>query len=113
MDFLQEQAQAGHKAHVAGLRVLFERFAKHGRQGLTLEQCHHADRSRDILEFVKGPLRIYFVMVKKPDSHNRLVLLSHGIVKKHQKTKPGDKAAAERLRNAYQDALANGTLEIS
>ena len=112
LDFLREQEQAGHRAHVAGLRLLFERYAKQGRQGLTAEQCHLADKQKNVWEFRKGALRIYFVVENKPDGRGRLVLLSHGIVKKHQKAKSSDKEAAERLRTAYQKALEEGGLEI-
>jgi len=112
LDFLKDQEQAGNAAYVNGLHTLMRRYANEGRQGLTTDQYHHADREKDIWEFIRGPLRIYFVVVETPTGRGRLVLLSHGIVKKHQKTKAGDKTAAERLRAAYRQALADGTLKI-
>jgi len=114
ISFLNEQSNISHRhaSYTRGLRTLMERYANEGRQGLTTDQCHLADKKEGIWEFRRGRLRIYFVMVDASGGQGQIVLLSHGIIKKHQKTKVRDKEEAKQLRNAYNLAMADGRLKI-
>lgn len=95
------------KAHAKGLKSLFVRYAKTGTQDLTSEMFHEADKEEGIMEFKRGRLRVYCFL-----DGGRIVVLSHAIVKKSQKTDKRDVEKAKRLKDAYFSAKADGTLEI-
>lgn len=95
------------QASAAGFKALFERFAEQGRRGLTADMFHEASKQFGIWEFVKGQLRVYCFM----DGGDRLVILSHGIVKKTQKAKKRDVERAAAVRDRYLQAIDSGTLE--
>ena len=69
-----------HQASAKGLDGLFNRYAQHGRNGLTSELFHEANKKERIWEFSKGRLRVYCFM----EDDGNVLLLSHGIVKKSQ-----------------------------
>lgn len=94
------------KATAKGLESLFKRYAQDGRDGLTTELFHEANKKERIWEFVKGRLRIYCFM----DADSNILLLSHGIVKKNQKAKMADIQQAAALRDQYIRANENGSL---
>src|SRR5690606_26415267 len=45
------------RGDVSGLLVMFDRYAKGGRQALTKEMFHQVDAEQDIWEFKKGDIR--------------------------------------------------------
>lgn len=104
--FLQD-VDAMHQASAKGFKVLFQRYAKQGRPGLTAELFHEANKKERIWELIKGRLRIYCFI----DSDNNLLLLSHGIVKKNQTTRKNDVRQAVALRDRYLAANQSGTLQ--
>lgn len=96
------------QAHAKGLRALLRRYANGGRQALTTELFHEADRSEGIWEFRKGALRLYCFI----DKDDTLTVLTHGAVKKTGKTAKADLTTACAMRDRYLDAKANQTLII-
>ena len=106
LGFLQDQP-ANYRSSAKGFRALFKRFSEHGRQGLTVELFHEASKPEAIWEFVKGDLRVYCFM----DGDERLVILSHGIIKKRQNAHHQDVERAVALRNKYLEAKRANTVE--
>jgi hypothetical protein len=106
LDFLQSMP-SNYKSSAKGFKALFQRYALGGRQMLTDATFHEASREDDIWEFIKGQLRVYCFR----DGDDKLVILSHGILKKTQQAKKQDVERAARLRERYLKAKENGTLE--
>lgn len=87
-----------------GFRVLFERYAEQGRQGVTAEQFHEANKEHGIWEFIKGRLRVFCFQ-----DDDRLVVLTHGALKKSDKAKVSEAISAKRR---YLEAKAEGLLKV-
>lgn len=104
-DFLLD-APAELKGSARGMWALFDRYAEGGRQKLTAELFHEADRGEQIWEFVKGRLRLYCFI-----DDGAVVILTHGTLKKSQKVARQDVARAVSLRAAYLDARRRGSLQ--
>jgi glycosylphosphatidylinositol transamidase (GPIT) subunit GPI8 len=67
LTFLQEQP-ANMAASAKGFKALFRRYAEHGRQGLTEEQFHLANREESIWEFRQQfPASVYSVSLISAD----------------------------------------------
>lgn len=98
--------ESQYEASAKGLDVLFNRYAQHGRNGLTIEQFHEANKKERIWEFTKGRLRVYCFL----EDDGNVLLLSHGIVKKNQKAKSADIERAAALRDRYIRAKQAGNL---
>lgn len=107
LEFLKER-QSNEKASVRGMRALFRRYACEGRAGLTTDQFHLANKEERIWEFVKGRIRIYCF----EDSDGALVILTHGAIKKTQKTARENLKKAVSIRDAYEDAKRKGKVRI-
>jgi hypothetical protein len=58
LDFLRD-APPQMRGSATGMWALFDRYAEGGRQKLTAELFHEANRVDDIWEFIKGRLRMY------------------------------------------------------
>lgn len=98
--------ESQYQASAKGLDVLFHRYAQQGRGGLTSELFHEASKKDRIWEFKKGRLPVYCFM----EEDGNVLLLSHGIVKKDQKTKLTDIQRAATLRDHYIRAKRAGNL---
>ena len=104
-----EEALVGFTSHggsiaknAVGMLAVFNRFAEHGRVRST-RLFHEADKSKDIYEFTKGDLRVYFFFAS--DS-GELVVCSHAVRKKRQKVDPADVDRAVELKKRYEAAKA-------
>jgi phage-related protein len=107
LKFMKE-APSSYRGSAKGFGALFKRYAQGGRQLLSTELFHEADREDGIWEFIKGRLRVYCFM----DGDGHLVILSHGVVKKTQKTRKQDVEQAARLKERYAMAKQEGRLEV-
>jgi len=105
--FLAERP-ANQQKSAKGFASLFRLYADKGRQGLTSEQFHLANREHKIYEFIKGSLRIYCF----EDGSDGLILLTHGIVKKRNTTKRADVERAVNTRNEYMQAKQASAIEV-
>lgn len=94
------------QASARGMIKLFERYAEGGRNLLTSDNFHEANKEEGIWEFIKGRLRVFCFM----DGEDRLVILSHGAIKKSQKADKLEVAKAARLKRDYLAAKAAGGL---
>lgn len=90
-----------------GFRALFRRYAEAGRGKLTTELFHEVDNENGIWEFVRGRLRIFCFM----DS-GRLLILTHGTVKKTKKVDRQEVARAIRCKESYLADKASGHITI-
>lgn len=106
LEFLR-QAPPNMAAHAKGMRAFFVRYAQGGRATLTTEMFHEANKKEGIWEFRKGRLRIFCFM-----DGGRLVIATHGAIKKTQKSDPQEIARAIDMKQRYFMAKANGHIEI-
>lgn len=91
-----------------GMVQILEFLAANGLEKASHAWVHEADKSKEIYEFIKGPLRLFFFK----GSHGQIAVCTSGVRKKGRKA---DKASVKRaadLRVEYQAALANNTLEF-
>lgn len=94
LSFLKDQYQT-QKAHVTGIRTLLNNYAKLGRGGLTHEQLHPAEGKKDIWRFSRGQLRLYCFF------DGESIVITHGSLKKSQKTAKPDIAQAQAAKEKY------------
>ena len=95
------------KSSAKGFKVLFERYAAMGRQGLTSDMFHEANKEEGIWEFVKGRLRV-FCFLDRGD----LVILTHGAIKKSQKASHSEVVHAVRVKKEYLADKQIGNIQI-
>jgi len=88
-------------AHAKGCYALFERYAEYGRDGMTTDWFHEANKQSGIWQFIKGRLRVYCFM-----DDGDLVILTHGSVKKTQKADPKQIERAVAQKAQYERAKA-------
>lgn len=79
-----------------GFKALFDRYAADGTQNLSKALFHQVDTEHQIWEFIKGRLRIFCFM-----DGGKLLILTHGVVKKSQKVDPSAVASAVVLKARY------------
>lgn len=95
LDFLRSQ-YATNRANVSGMKQLFVRYAAYGRIGIPTEIFHIASQKSDgIWRLSKGQLRMYGFM------DGGTLVLTHGSLKKTQKTDKSDIDQAIREKNKY------------
>jgi len=71
-------------------------------------QCHTVDDGQQIFEFIKGRLRVLWFYGKG----NKLVVCSHGFVKKTQKTPKEEVKKCIRVKERYMRAHQDNNIEI-
>jgi hypothetical protein len=106
VDFFLSGLGANLVKDVTKVRALFTHIAKNGPQHLPVERSHNI--APEIFEFICGRLRIaWFYGVG-----GKIVVCSNGFVKDSQKTRRADIEAAQRARNNYLAAHAEGGVAI-
>lgn len=94
------------EARAKGFSELFDRYAKGRSSLLSREHFHSAgDDEGCIYRFRKGNYRIYCFL-----DGGDVVLLTHGVKKKSNKTDPRDIRKAQRLRKQYIESKERGEL---
>jgi len=106
-DFLSNQPKERSGA-AKGYRQLFLRYAQLGRQGLTSELFHEVDKKNKIWEFLKGGLRVFCFV----DNDDKLIILTHGIVKKTQKVSKKELQRAIGIKEKYLASKRAGTIKL-
>lgn len=102
LDFLEGLAPNLHKNRDAMLQLL-EAVAAQGPSRNT-EISHQIDE--EIWEFIKGRIRVFWFYDK-----NKIIVCTHGIVKKTQKITKSDKDKAKNIYKTYMAAKQNNTLQ--
>jgi len=98
-DFLHSQPKE-RSGTAKGFKSLFERYAEGGRNKLTAALFHEVNNKENIWEFIKGGLRVFCYV----DNDEKLVLLSHGALKKKQKVSQKDLKHAISVKKKYLEA---------
>lgn len=91
----------------SGLFDFFERFSNSGRETFNDDLCHYVDKDEKIWEFVKGDIRVLWFY-----GDGRIIVCSHGFVKKGQKAPRKEVNRAIALKKDYEKAAKNGHIEI-
>lgn len=100
LEFLyQQNLNAVYQVACKGLVALFDRFAEMGPTGLSSANTHEANKNEAILEFIKGDLRILYFIEKNT------AYLTHGYIKKSQKTPASEISKAVALKNNFKKLL--------
>lgn len=95
---------ANYRSSRDGMLNLLERCAEHGPPR-NADLKHHLDDG--IFELIKGQLRVLFFT-----DAGKLIICSHGFLKKSRKVPKKDIDAAKQARKHYQDAREANQLEI-
>lgn len=94
-------------ANAEGLLIMLERHSKHGPESFNTAQVHYVDQKEKIYEYIKGRLRLFWF-----EDEDRVVICTHGIVKKTQKTPRREIDKAVRVKRAYEASKARDLLRI-
>lgn len=101
--------EVGHSfgANLSGLLGMMERHSRFGSETFNTEQCHYVDQNEKIYEYIKGRLRFFWF-----EDGDRVVVCTHGIIKKTQKTPKREIAKAIRVKNAYKKNRDSGSITL-
>ncbi|MBE0503161.1 MAG: type II toxin-antitoxin system RelE/ParE family toxin [Desulfuromonadales bacterium] len=97
---------ANFEKDVQRVRTLFKHIAKAGPTLLPVEVSHNI--APEIFEFIRGRLRIVWFY----GDGGRIVICSHGFVKKGQKTPRAEIEAAQRAKRNYIASCLKGAVVI-
>ncbi len=103
LEFLNK-LEENYRANRDDLYLLLDRIARDGPPRIA-DICHKV--SREIWVLVKGDLRIFWFYGEE----RRMIICTHGIIKKDQKAKRAIKHA-EEIREAYLREASKGKLVI-
>ncbi|RLA19578.1 MAG: hypothetical protein DRQ61_11310 [Gammaproteobacteria bacterium] len=95
---------------IKGIISLFKIYAKYGRMqpdGVTQSHMHHANYEPDILEFIKGKVRVFCFVDK-----GGMVVLTNSGLKKGQKASSKDVSKAIKVFRKYHSAKLAGDIEF-
>lgn len=95
------------RATAAGFFQQFEQIPAVGPMGLGSGIYHKVDDQNEIYEFIKRDHRLLCF-----EADSRIVVCSHVMRKKQQKTSPKDRRRAAAFRTAYLVALQQGELVV-
>ncbi len=96
-EFLNDLAE-NYQASADGLFRLIEQVVESGLEALSTKQCHQVDKTHKIYELIKGDIRLLFFK----GHGDTLIVTTHALIKKTQKTPEKDKNKAIRYKKAYQ-----------
>lgn len=105
-DFLDDLG-SNYEANVAGVLTMMEQHSELGPEHFNTCQCHYIDQKEQIYEYIKGRIRVFWF-----EDEDRVVICTHGILKKTQKTPRHEIDRAKRAKAAYMLAKQSGKLEI-
>jgi hypothetical protein len=95
------------RATAAGFVALWGHIPIEGPRSLGTDNYHRVDDNNDIYEFIKGNHRLLCFQAE-----GRVVVCSHVIRKKSQKTPAAEKKRAAKLRDEYLAAKKAGAIEF-
>jgi len=107
VDFLDE-IDSKYQKTAGGMYALIALIAENGLQNISSKLCHRVDEKNKIYELIKGDLRIFFFKGNK----DLIIIATHGIIKKSQKTKQTDIDKAVKYKRRYQKAHDTNDLTI-
>lgn len=98
---------ANYESSIDGLVAMMDQHAKYGPGSFNPKQCHYVDQDSKIYQYCKGQLRLFWF-----EDSGRVIICTHGIIKKSQKTPPREVAKAKRLQKEYFASKAVSGIEI-
>lgn len=81
---------------LAGLIVFMEDHSDNGRDIFNTDQCHYVHKEEKIYEYIKGDLRVFWF-----EDEGKVVVCTHGVIKKSQKTRRNEINKAIRIKQSY------------
>ena len=87
---------------------MLQHVAAHGFAGIPHAWTHEVNKEHGIYEFIKGPLRLLFFK----GQGDSIAVCTSGVRKKGQKADKAAVAQAIKMKDAYWQAVNQGTLEI-
>lgn len=102
------QGEAATEASRSGLIKMITYVAEHGLQGCPSAWFHEADKKKEIYEFVKGDLRLFFFKGQNGD----VAVCTSGVLKKGQKADKSAVNYAYSWRLKYDQAIKDNTYEV-
>src|SRR5690606_32668786 len=102
-----DEVEANYGGSLAGIATLMELHARDGRKALNKSQCHYVDQREQIYEYIKGKLRVFWF-----EDGDRVVVCTHGILKKTQKTPKRDIEKAKRIKRLYLESKNDSRIEF-
>jgi phage-related protein len=98
---------ASFSSSAEGLLIMLERHSRQGPDAFNTAQVHYVDQKEKIYEYIKGRLRLFWF-----EDGDRVVICTHGIIKKTQKTPKREIDRAIRVKRAYEDSKARNLLKL-
>ncbi len=86
---------------------MLERHSRQGPEAFNTAQVHYVDQKEKIYEYIKGRLRLFWF-----EDGDRVVICTHGIVKKSQKTPKREIDRAIRIKRSYEESKALNLLRL-
>lgn len=102
-----DEVGGNYEANLAGIAVLIEQHANMGSKSFNTSQCHYVDQADQIYEYIKGKLRVFWF-----EDEGRVIVCTHGILKKSQKTPKADIEKAKRIKGLYLKAKQDSRIEL-
>lgn len=106
IEFFFDDLDSCFSSNIDGLLLIMKEHSNNGNVLLTTENCHRActENKISIYEYRKGRLRIYWFY---DELNKNIVVCSHGIIKKAQKTDKSDKEKAVKNYKDYHNNRDN------
>ena len=94
-------------ANVAGVLAMMEQHCNYGSEQFNTSQCHYVDQREQIYEYIKGRIRVFWF-----EDDEKVVICTHGILKKSQKTPRQEIQRALKIKANYMQAKKDGSLSL-
>lgn len=110
LEFITGHFGGKYSASAKGLLAMLEKTStsENGPRIFNDDQCHEVDKSESIFEFIKGDLRLLWFYGKD----RKVVVCSHGFLKKSQKTPDAERQRAIALKKQYMKAHKKQEIEV-
>nr|WP_256736599.1 type II toxin-antitoxin system RelE/ParE family toxin [Pseudomonas gingeri] len=107
VELFMEEVGSGFESNLNGLLIMMERHSKQGPETFNTAQCHYVDQDEKIYEYIKGRLRLFWF-----EDDDKIVVCTHGIVKKSQKTPRREIQRAIRVKRTYSESKSLNSLRF-
>jgi len=107
VEVFMDEVGGGFSANLSGLLGMMERHSKFGAESFNTEQCHYVDQKEKIYEYIKGRLRFFWF-----EDGERIIVCTHGIIKKTQKTPKREISKAIRIKELYKERKDSGDITL-
>ncbi|RRV26754.1 hypothetical protein EGJ23_12070 [Pseudomonas sp. o96-267] len=95
------------EASLAGVFTMMEQHCSYGPEHFNSSQCHYVDQKEQIYQYSKGRIRVFWF-----EDDDKVVICTHGLLKKTQKTPRQEIQRAIKVKERYNRAKQNGSLSI-